>query len=206
MLIFTTNNRAICVSNFEQQHCETLLSHRRTHQTSPWGWMPPSQISPIIAQWRSVYDNDSFHYVTTGAESEQPVGAPCYQCVGCRDHAGITGFPHSGSWQAQGGPAYICRDQSVFYDMGPLTNDSNNLKKICDNLNLAHLINEPTRPNLKDPSKSTLIDSVQCSLFWVLTSLFSELSIVLLLLSPQLLMILYLMLIKRKTGLPSLCL
>ena len=58
-----------------------------------------------------------------GAESEQPVGAPCYQGVGCRDHAGITGFPHSGSWQAQGGPAHICREQRkrVFYDMGPLT-------------------------------------------------------------------------------------
>ena len=55
-------------------------------------------------------------------ESEQPVGAPCYQWVDCRDHAGITCFPHSGSWQAQGGPAYICRDQRkcVYNNMGPL--------------------------------------------------------------------------------------
>ena len=45
----------------------------------------------------------------------------CYQWVGYRDHAGITCFPHSGSWQAQEGPAYICRDQRrVFYNMGPL--------------------------------------------------------------------------------------
>ena len=53
-------------------------------------------------------------YVTTGAESEQPVGALFYQWVGCRDHAGIACFPHSGSWQAQGGPVYICRDQFIF--------------------------------------------------------------------------------------------
>ena len=43
----------------------------------------------------------SFHYVTTGAESEQPVGAPCYQWMGCRDQAGIVCFPHSGSWSLQ---------------------------------------------------------------------------------------------------------
>ena len=61
--------------------------------------------------------------IMDGAESEQPVGAPCYQWVGCRDHAGLACFPLSGSWQAQGGPAYICRDQRkcVFYDMGPLS-------------------------------------------------------------------------------------
>ena len=84
--------------------------------------MPPSLITPITAQWRPAYDNDSFRCVTKGAESEQPVGAPCYQWVGCRDHAGLACFPHSGSWQAQGGPVYICRDQRkcVFYDMGPL--------------------------------------------------------------------------------------
>ena len=52
-----------------------------------------------------------------GAESEQPVGALCYQWVGCRDHAGITCFPHSGSWQAQRGAAKM----SFFYDMGPLS-------------------------------------------------------------------------------------
>ena len=111
MLICTTNSRIICVSSFERRHCETLLSHCWTHRTSPRGWTPPSQISPITAQRRSAYDNDSFRYVTTGADSEQPVGAPCYQWVGCRDHAGIACFPHSGSWQAQGGPAFICRDQ-----------------------------------------------------------------------------------------------
>ena len=57
-----------------------------------------------------------------GAEFEQPVGVPFYQWVGCRDHVGVTCFPHSGSWQAQRGPAYICRDQSkrVFHNMGPL--------------------------------------------------------------------------------------
>ena len=122
MLIFTTNNRAICVSSFERRHCETLLSHCWTHRTSPQGWTPPSRISPITVQRRPAHDNDSFRYITKGAESEQPVGAPCYQWVGCRDHAAITCFPHSGSWQAQGGPAYICRDQRkhVFYDMGPL--------------------------------------------------------------------------------------
>ena len=122
MLIFTTNNRVICVSSSERWHCETLLSYRWTHRTSPWGWTPPSQISPIIAQRRPVYDNDSFCYIMTGAESEQPVGAPCYQWVGCRDHAGLVCFPHSGSWQAQGGPAHICRDQRkcVFHNMGPL--------------------------------------------------------------------------------------
>ena len=111
MLTFKTNNRAICVSCFERRHCETLLSHCWTHRTSPRGWTPPSQISPITVQRRSVYDNDSFRYITTGADSEQPVGALCYQWAGCRDHAGIACFPHSGSCQAQGGPAYICRDQ-----------------------------------------------------------------------------------------------
>ena len=76
----------------------------------------------IIAQWRPAYENVSFHYVMTGAESEQPVGAPFYQWVGCRDHAGLVCFCHSGSWQAQGGPVYLCRDQikCVFHNMGPL--------------------------------------------------------------------------------------
>ena len=82
-----------------------------------------SQISPITAQRRPDCDNDSFSYITTGAESEQPVGALCYQW-GCRD-AGITCVPHSGSWQVQGGPAYICRDQRkpVCHNMGPLKYD-----------------------------------------------------------------------------------
>ena len=85
--------------------------YKLTHRTSPRGWTPPSQISPITVQRRPAYENLYFCYATTGAESEQPVGAPFYQWVGCRDHAGITCFPHSGSWQAQGGPAYICRGQ-----------------------------------------------------------------------------------------------
>ena len=74
-----------------------------------------------MATWPA-YDNNSFCYVTTGAESEQPVGALFYQWVGCRDHAGIACFPHSGSWQAQGGPVYIWRDQRkhVFRNMEPL--------------------------------------------------------------------------------------
>ena len=121
MLIFTTNRRAIYVSSYEWRRCETLLSHCWTHRTSSRGWTPPSRISPITTQRRPAYDNDSFRYVTKGAEFEQPVGAPCYQWVEW-DHAGIAYFPHSGSWQAQGGPAYVCRDQRkhVFYDIGPL--------------------------------------------------------------------------------------
>ena len=78
--------------------------------------MPPSQISPIIMQRRLTYENDSFRYITTGAESEQPVGALFYQWVGCRDHAGIVCFPQE---LAQGGP--ICRDQRkrVFHNTVP---------------------------------------------------------------------------------------
>ena len=126
-LIFTTNNRAICVSSSEQRRCETLLSHHWTHRTSPWGWTPPSRISPITVQRRPAYDNDSFRYVTKGAESEQHVRVPCYQWMGCRDHAGVACFHHYGSWQAQGGPAYISRDQRkrVFLNMGPLSLTAN---------------------------------------------------------------------------------
>ena len=43
-----------------------------------------------------------------GAESEQPVGAPFYQWVACRDQVGIACFPHSWSWRAQGGPEKMC--------------------------------------------------------------------------------------------------
>ena len=79
-------------------------------------------ISPITAERRPAYENDSLRNVTKGAESEQPVGAPFYQWVGCRDHAFLVCFLHSRSWQAQGGPAYICRDQikHVFHNKGPL--------------------------------------------------------------------------------------
>ena len=78
----------------ERRHCETLLTN--------------------ITQRTPAYENDSLRYVMTGAGSEQPVGAPFHQWVGC--------FPHSGSWQAQGGLVYICRDQRkhVFHNMGPL--------------------------------------------------------------------------------------
>ena len=84
-----------CVSSSERRHCKTLLSLRWTHRTSPRRWTPLSRISPIITQRRPAYKNDSFPFVTKGAEIEQPVGAPFYQWVGCRDHAGITCFPHS---------------------------------------------------------------------------------------------------------------
>ena len=98
MLIYTTNDRAICLSSSEQRHCETLLAYHWTHQTSPLGWTPPSRISPITAQRRPVYVNDSFCYVMKGAESEKPVEALFYQWVGCRDHAGIVHIPYSGNW------------------------------------------------------------------------------------------------------------
>ena len=89
------------------------------------GRLPPQHCTVISMNLPSFGVHDSFRYVTTGAESDQPVGALCYQWVGCRDHAGITCFPHSGSWQAQGGPAYICRDQTKcdFHNMGPLEYD-----------------------------------------------------------------------------------
>ena len=82
-LIFTANNREICVSNSERRHCETLLSYHWTHRTSPRGWTSPSWISPITAQRRPAYDNDSCPYLTKGAESEQLVGGlqrPCRNC------------------------------------------------------------------------------------------------------------------------------
>ena len=61
-------------------------------------------------------------WTSPGGEYEQPVGAPFYQWVGCRDNAGLVCFPNSGSWQAQGGPTYICRDRRkhVFHNMEPL--------------------------------------------------------------------------------------
>ena len=70
-----TTEQFVCLS---QRHCKTLLSYCWTHRTSPLGWMPPSLISPITAQRRPAYVNDSFLYITKGAESEQPVGAPFY--------------------------------------------------------------------------------------------------------------------------------
>ena len=100
MLIYTTNNWASCVSNSEWQHCETLLSYRWTH-----------------------------HYITKGAESEQPEGVQFYQWVGCRDHAGIACF-----LQAQRGPVYIRIDQRklVFHNMRPLNETTRNFKlRLC---------------------------------------------------------------------------
>ena len=52
MLIYIANKRAISVSSSERRYCETLLAYPWTHCTSPWGWTPPSRISPIITQRR----------------------------------------------------------------------------------------------------------------------------------------------------------
>ena len=78
MLIFTTNNRAICVCSSERRHYKTRLSLHWTHQTSPRGWTPLSQTFPIIVQRRPAYDNHYFLYVTSVVDYEQPVGEPCY--------------------------------------------------------------------------------------------------------------------------------
>ena len=99
------------------KHCYLTAGHTELHLRDG---APLSDIS--TAQRRSAYENLSFHYVTKWAESELPVGELFYQWVGCRDHAGIIYFPNSGSWQAQGGPVYICKDQRkrVIHYMGPL--------------------------------------------------------------------------------------
>ena len=86
---------------------------------------PLSDISGERAEFfltKEAYEHLSCHYAMTEAESEQPVGTLFYQWVGCRDDAGLVCFPHSGHWQAQGGPDYICRHQRklVFHNMGPL--------------------------------------------------------------------------------------
>ena len=98
-------------SNLRNQHWSTTLQNTAILHTELCGWTPPSQISPITTQKRLVYVNYPFRYITKGVESEQPVGAPFYQWVGCRDHAGHACFPHSGRWQAQGGPVYMYRDE-----------------------------------------------------------------------------------------------
>ena len=68
---------------------------------------------------------DSCRYIMPGAESKQPVGVPCYQWVGCRDHAGIICFPHSGSWQAQRGRLiYVETRENLFFIIWDLWNDS----------------------------------------------------------------------------------
>ncbi len=46
------------------------------------------------------------------------------------------------------------------FNLNWLANDSNSLKEMCDNLSLSQLIDEQTRPNFRDPSKSTLIDFI----------------------------------------------
>ena len=123
---FLQPTTAICVYNSERRHHKTPLSYCWTHQTLPRGWMPLSWISPITTQRRPAYENDSFRYVTKGAESEQTAGAPFYQWMDCKDHAGVICVPHSGSWQAQGGPLYVCRHQRkhVFHNMGSLKNQA----------------------------------------------------------------------------------
>ena len=119
MLIFTTNNRVICVSNSERRHYKTLLEVMLDTLNFTSGMNTPlsgisyhSTEEACLCKWLLSLRN----------ESEHPVGAPVHQWVGCRDHAGNVCFPHSGSWQVQGGPAYICRDQRkpVFHNMGPL--------------------------------------------------------------------------------------
>ena len=60
----------------------TLQDTASLLQDTPRRWTPPSRISPVTEQTRPAYDNLSFRYVTIGAESEQPVGAPFYQWVG----------------------------------------------------------------------------------------------------------------------------
>ena len=138
MLIFTTNNRANGVSSSEQQHCENTAILLLDTPNFTSGMNTPSQISPIIAQRRLAYENDAFHYITTGAESEQPVGAPFYQWVGCRDHGEIACFSHSGSWQARGGPAYGGREQRkcVFHNIGPLMRDLTELLGMLSDLDM----------------------------------------------------------------------
>ena len=51
----------------------------------------------IMGCWFASLQHYVCHYVTKGSESEQPVGAPFYQWVGCRDQAGFIFFSHSGS-------------------------------------------------------------------------------------------------------------
>ena len=46
------------------------------------------------------------------------------------------------------------------FNLNWLNSNSDHLKEVCGNLSLTQLITEPTRPNLKDCSKSTLIDLV----------------------------------------------
>ena len=103
---------AVCIPDwYWHGGCHCLPASQSLHAL---GKATKYTISLIAVRRRPAYVNDSFHYVTKGAESEQPVGAPLYQWVGCRDHAGIVCFPHSGSWQVQCGPAYMCRYMEEF--------------------------------------------------------------------------------------------
>ena len=116
MLIFTTNNRAICVCSSERWHCETLLSYRWTHLTSPRGWTLPSRTEEVsLWKWLLSLRNDRSWIWTACRSAVLPVDGLQRPCR-------IVCFPHSGSWQVQGGPAYICRDQRkcVFHNMGTL--------------------------------------------------------------------------------------
>ena len=113
MLIYTTNNRAICVSLSDDivKHCYLTAGHTELHL----GDEHPT-LGYLLSRLRGCRHTKMTPFFI------QPVGAPFYQWVGCRDHAAIACFPHCGSLQVQGGPAYKCRDQRkhVFHNMGPL--------------------------------------------------------------------------------------
>lgn len=49
------------------------------------------------------------------------------------------------------------------FNLDWLFNASEHLKELCNNLNISHLITDPTRPNPKDHNRSTLI-------YFILTS------------------------------------
>ena len=100
------------------KHCCLTAGHTKLHlgdERPPLGY--------LLSLHRGGVSMKMTSSITKGAESEQPVGAPVCRRVGCRDHAAVVCFLHSGIWQAQGGPAFMCRDQRkcVFHNMGPLT-------------------------------------------------------------------------------------
>lgn len=49
------------------------------------------------------------------------------------------------------------------FNINWLSKDCDNLKERCDDLNLVQIVNDPTRPNLKDSSRSILIDLILCN-------------------------------------------
>ena len=118
MLIYTTDNRAICMSSSKQRHCVTLPLDTLNFTSGMNA--PLSDISYHRAEeaclWKSLLllRNDRSWIWTACRSAILPVGGLQRPC---RNH-----FPHSGSWQVQRGSAYICRDQRkhVFHNMGPL--------------------------------------------------------------------------------------